>query len=184
MIELWLIISTVCFWSQSCTDSVAFVYEADRPRNVIVAEAPYCIQQVHISTFYPKLKDGERVYNATIDGHVAIPRKVWDKVYRSSYWNTPINSYDEFDKLLDEAEWLIKVSADPKTTDITREAANKVLNKIRTKIQENAPDKKVNEPYYPHIHKWTGPYAETLQWEKCYCGKQRRKEESWKWIEK
>lgn len=157
----WLVVSTVCFWGQSCTDSVAFVYENDKPRNIIVAESPYCVQQVSISTFQPAPKEDEAVYRV-------LPEK-----------SEPFY----FNNLLDEIEWLAKVSANPRTTDITRRAANQAITKIRTMIQENALDKKVDELYYPHIHRWQGPYPETLHWEKCYCGKRRRKVTTERWAE-
>ena len=185
----WLVVSTMCF---------PYVIH---PGFGGAIEPDVCVQTVSISTFQPTPKEGETVYKVMPDGHVAIPRKVWEKTFRLAYWNHSANTYNDFQKLLDDIEGLEKKSFNPQTPEFTRKVINEEITRLRTKIQENALDRKVGDKtfeelldesekvadkqsaYYPHIHRWRDG-QEIVTWtEKCYCGKRRRKLESWKWVE-
>lgn len=98
MLELWIAVSTVCFWRGT-------YLTPDMAKFTVMTSTPFCYQQVSISTIQSTAKKGETVYRVMPDGHVAIPRKVWDEVWSKYYWGKPTVLKDEtFEKLLDEVE--------------------------------------------------------------------------------
>ena len=131
MLELWFVVSTVCFSSYSDYHEKIEKHLGNQSTVVLT---PQCVQQVSVSTFQPTPKEGETIY-----------RTIKQDESKS------------LDQILDKLE--IK------------------LNKIKEEYRKDV------EPYYPHLHPIDFQYPETLEWEKCCCGKRRRKLESWKWIE-
>lgn len=81
MVELWLVISTMCW------NPLIGAFESEFLIQQWAENA--CLQAVSISTSKVTPTNSETVYKVMPDGHVALPSKVWGEVLHQYYWGKP-----------------------------------------------------------------------------------------------
>ena len=92
MIELWLVVSTVCFSRVIDDWTLSSLVRKD-----------VCVQQVQVSNSKITPTKSETVYKVMPDGYVAISSKVWNKVWDKAYWGKPQILKDQaFESILNE----------------------------------------------------------------------------------